>query len=74
MPVGYFEGTSFPRVDGKYRYEPYRGFGHLRMQEKLKSGERAIRYFDRDSERVMFIVEKWIDRELQISGLSATTS
>jgi hypothetical protein len=36
-PAGYFEQTQLPLGPGSYRYIPYRGIGHLRLMQSLKS-------------------------------------
>jgi hypothetical protein len=36
-PVGYFEQEQFPSQPGSYRYIPYRGIGHYRLMQALKS-------------------------------------
>ena len=36
-PVGYFELDQFPSEPGSYPYMPYRGIGHYRLMESLKS-------------------------------------
>jgi hypothetical protein len=36
-PVGYFERDQFPSEPGSYPYMPYRGIGHYRLIESLKS-------------------------------------
>jgi len=40
MPVGYFEEAAYPTAPGRYRYMPYRGEGHYRMQAALRAGAR----------------------------------
>jgi hypothetical protein len=55
-PVGLFEGSTLPTSDGLYRYEPYRGIGHLHMQEQLKRGASAVCSYIANDSRVSFAV------------------
>jgi hypothetical protein len=41
MVVGTFEGNRYPVQDGEYKYMPYRGPGHLEMQNRLKKDGKA---------------------------------
>ncbi len=68
-PVGYFEGESFPVLDGTYQYEPFRGSGHYTMEEKLNAGKPAMCYYDQGTDRIVFMVEKSDCRKLKVSGL-----
>jgi len=44
-PVGLFTDGINPNAEGLFRYEPYRGPGHLHMQEQLrKSGSAWCSY------------------------------
>lgn len=43
-PVGRFTDPSPPDTDGAYRYEPFRGPGHLHMQEALKQASVSCSY------------------------------
>jgi hypothetical protein len=43
-PVGVFSGAAPPVTDGIYRYEPYRGTGHLQMQQRLKESHASCSY------------------------------
>jgi hypothetical protein len=54
LAVGYFAGETYPSADGEYRYEPYRGSGHLQLMNSLKKNcaqrchfisDRKIYYF-----------------------------
>ena len=56
MPVGLFTDGAYPRVPGRYPYEPYRGPGHYEMVTRLEAG-RAVRcYYDEGEQRVSFTV------------------
>jgi len=56
QPVGCFDDGVVPRTDGLYRYQPYRGPGHLNMQRQLKdSGSATCHYRDACSQ-VSFVV------------------
>ena len=54
--VGFFEETKPPQTDGKYRYMPYRGYGHLSMQTDRRKGIFPRCYYDIDGERISFTV------------------
>ena len=41
MPVGYFVGPTDPGGSGRYHYMPFRGPGHLRMHQRLKTGAKT---------------------------------
>jgi hypothetical protein len=56
MPVGIFMEAEWPREDGRYRYMPYRGLGHYRMQTRRREKGSARCYFDDGRERVCFTV------------------
>ncbi len=45
-PVGRFTGSEPPASDGEYPYEPYRGPGHLHLQERLKESDASCSYSD----------------------------
>ena len=37
MPAGRFvEPETYPTAPGRYRYMPFRGIGHLRLQEEVR--------------------------------------
>lgn len=55
-PVGRFKDSIVPKSDGLYRYEPYRGLGHLHMHEQLKRVGFAQCNFLRMGSEVSFIV------------------
>jgi hypothetical protein len=59
MPVGHFEESEYPRRDGRYRYMPYRGPGHLQMQTELRNSARAECHYEFGGERVTFAVEDY---------------
>ncbi len=56
MAVGYFEEPEFPSRPGRYRYMPYRGPGHHKMQTARRSGERPKCYYCGTGIRVTFLV------------------
>jgi hypothetical protein len=41
MVVGTFETDQYPKQDGDYKYIPYRGTGHLELQNRLKNNGTA---------------------------------
>jgi hypothetical protein len=41
---------------GRWKYEPYRGPGHLQMVTMLKNGESAICFVDTEGRRFRFVV------------------
>jgi hypothetical protein len=56
-PVGVFEGTDYPTVPGRYRYDPYRGPGHWRMQTAYREGLRPRCTFRTKERSISFCVE-----------------
>jgi len=56
MPVGYFEEQRYPTVAGRYRYMPYRGPGHYKMQTARRAGARPRCTFHTDNRAVSFVV------------------
>lgn len=56
LQVGIFEESQYPKGPGHYRYQPYRGPGHLEMQEKLRSGGIARCHYGNNKEQVHFTV------------------
>ena len=56
MPVGYFEGSEYPRSPGRYRYVPYRGPGHYEMQTQLRASGCPRCYYEVDGTLVSFAV------------------
>jgi hypothetical protein len=56
MPVGLFKAGALPMADGSYGYEPYRGPGHLEMQEHLKATGSARCSYVAENQRVSFTV------------------
>jgi hypothetical protein len=46
--VGRFTDPMPPISDGVYRYEPYRGPGHVHMQESLRQAAAECSYVFRD--------------------------
>jgi len=55
-PVGLFEDGVCPNSDGLFRYEPYRGPGHLHMQELLRKSGTAQCHYVHAGEKVSFVV------------------
>ena len=55
-PVGLFEDGICPDSEGLFRYEPYRGPGHLRMQEQLRKSGSAPCSYVHAGKRISFIV------------------
>ncbi|HET7765853.1 MAG TPA: hypothetical protein VFK92_12255 [Burkholderiales bacterium] len=55
-PVGAFNAEALPREDGDHEYEPYRGPGHLQMQETLRAGKQASCYYVHEDEKILFTV------------------
>ena len=56
LQVGVFEEPQYPKNPGRYRYEPYRGPGHLELQEKLRSGGTARCHYENNKEQIYFAV------------------
>jgi hypothetical protein len=56
MPVGFFEGSEYPRRSGRYRYMQYRGPGHYQMQTERREKGRVRCYYGVGSEHVSFAV------------------
>jgi hypothetical protein len=56
MVVGHFEARDFPCSPGRYRYTPYRGPGHFKMQTQRRAGSNPRCYYDTDNVRVSFTV------------------
>lgn len=54
--VGAFPTQGLPITDGSYRYEPYRGPGHLNLHMELKAGKAPRCFFRNASQRVSFCV------------------
>jgi hypothetical protein len=56
MPVGYFEEAGYPTAPGRYRYMPYRGPGHSKMQTAMRAGSRPCCTFRTEGRVVSFVV------------------
>lgn len=56
MAVGLFKDGAYPRVAGRYPYEPYRGPGHYEMVTRVRAGRVARCYYDQGELRVSFSV------------------
>jgi hypothetical protein len=54
--VGRFEESDYPRTPGRYRYEPFRGPGHYKMQTFLRGGGKPRCYYNEGINRVYFTV------------------
>jgi len=46
---GYFEDGEYPQQPGRYRYMPYRGFGHYELGLALKKGPATCSFADKGS-------------------------
>jgi hypothetical protein len=57
LPVGDFEDTRFPEHDGSYRFMPYRGPGHHKMQTALRALGSARCYYHVGDKRVYFSID-----------------
>ena len=56
-PVGYFEDDPLPCSTGCYRYMPYRGPGHYRLQGALKTkGPQRCHYITDNAKRYFTVV------------------
>jgi hypothetical protein len=56
-PVGYFEDDQLPCSPGSYRYVPYRGPGHLQLQQALVSqGPQRCHYIAKNAKRYFTVV------------------
>jgi hypothetical protein len=53
--VGRFRGSP-PHEPGRHPYEPFRGTGHLALQQLLQAGRPASCHYELGSERVHFRV------------------
>jgi hypothetical protein len=59
-PVGYFERGQLPPAAERYRYVPYRSFGHYRLIGALKSvGPQCCHYVIAGS-KYYFTVQDWV--------------
>jgi hypothetical protein len=56
MEVGFFEETKMPLAAGRFRYVPYRGPGHYKMQTQLRAGDNPNCYYDTKDAHVTFTV------------------
>lgn len=56
QPVGCFDDGVAPQTDGLYRYQPFRGPGHLRMQQQLNAGGTATCHYQDAGSKVSFVV------------------
>lgn len=56
LPVGCFEGAEYPQQNGRYRYLPYRGPGHLQMHSERRATGSARCSFTVGSRPVSFVV------------------
>jgi hypothetical protein len=56
--IGYFEEQEYPFADGRYRYMPYRGPGHLMMQRQVRNRETSQCYYEDNGRRVSFRVRE----------------
>ena len=54
--VGSFLDYPLPTGDGTYRYEPYRGPGHLNLHKQLEAGKAPRCFYDTATQRVCFCV------------------
>lgn len=54
--VGAFAGDALPKAGGSYRYEPYRGPGHVNLHRQLKAGHAPRCFYSFGSQRVAFCV------------------
>lgn len=55
--VGLFEEFKYPTKDGEYSYQPYRGFGHLKMWQTIKEKGSAVSYYINKNEKISFKVK-----------------
>jgi len=55
--VGYFEHRSHPLQPGSHRYMPYRGIGHYRLIQSVKSsGPQRCYYLDNDAKQFFTVL------------------
>jgi hypothetical protein len=60
-PVGHFLWDGYPTNPGRYRYDPYRGVGHLLMKEALKRGTAECWFTDHERRfRLLITSEEFI--------------
>jgi hypothetical protein len=57
--VGRFKEDAIPIRPGTYRYEPYRGLGHLEMVEALRENGSAACWYFSDHHKTTFSVVSW---------------
>lgn len=55
--VGIFKKFKYPTKDCECQYEPYRGFGHLKMLGAIEEKSFAICFYTNGKEKVFFKVE-----------------
>jgi hypothetical protein len=67
-PVGYFEDDRLPCAPGCYRYTPYRGPGHYRLQGSLKTkGPQRCHYITGHTKRYFTVVACPVQGLLQLA-------
>jgi hypothetical protein len=55
-PVGVYLNRGYPTTPGRYRYEPFRGTGHLRLVQTLGQGQAAECWHWRRRKQVRLVV------------------
>ena len=56
MQVGCFDAAALPSRPGRYRYMPYRSFGHYEMHKLLRAGGAPRCWYDIEEFRISFTV------------------
>ena len=74
LPVGVFMEPEYPTGNGRYRYMPYRGPGHLRMQTTLDTAGEAPCYYEVGIDRVCFTVVGATSGALDLTGFERAPS
>ena len=54
--VGCFDAGALPSRPGRYRYEPYRSYGHYEMHKVLRMRGAPRCYYDAEEFRISFTV------------------
>ena len=57
LPVGSLEERDYPRTPGQYRYMPFRGPGHYKMQTLLRKGGRPRCHYNDGKNVISFTVQ-----------------
>lgn len=53
--IGFIE--KIPKINGNYKYEPFRGLGHYIMSTQIQAGSRVKCYVQVEDKRIEFLVK-----------------